>query len=56
MNQETQAAIMTVLAMPVLIIILNQIKLMHLEEKAEAKQLSFKQRDWIINRNRRCKK
>ena len=56
MNQETQAAIMTVLAMPVLIIILNQIKLMHLEEKAETKQLSFKQRDWILNRNRRCKK
>ena len=55
MNLETISAIMIVLTLPLLIIILNKIKLMHLEEEMKTKQ-SFKQRDWMLNRNRRCKK
>ena len=55
-SEETKMALRILVALPTLIIILNQIRLMHLEEKAETRKLSFKQRDWILNRNRRCKK
>lgn len=55
-SEETKMALRILVALPTLIIVLNYIKLMHLEEKAETRKLSFKQRDWIINRKRRCKK
>ena len=55
-NEETKMALRILVALPTLIIVLNYIKLMHLEDQANKKQLSFKQRDWILNRNRRCKK
>jgi len=55
-SEETKVVILILISLPVLIIVLNQIRLLHLDEVKDTRQLSFKQRDWIINRNRRCKK
>ncbi len=55
-SEEIKVVFKILISIPLIIIIFNRIKLMHLEDVAEKKQLSFKQRDWILNRKRRCKK